>query len=176
MKVAVTYMRKAETRDLDAVWQVITEARAKLKADGSPQWQDGHPDRQQIEADLEQGVGCVLMVGQEVAGYAALVHSPEPTYQQIYHGAWNNDSAPYMVIHRIAIRSKFRGQHLATLFMALLISNSVERGVKNVRFDTFRLNRALQHLGTKFDFKKRGDIKAVDKIDPWRLAYELNLE
>nr|WP_305069122.1 GNAT family N-acetyltransferase [Limosilactobacillus kribbianus] len=169
-------MRKAEAKDLDAVWQVITEARAKLKADGSPQWQDGHPDRQQIETDLKQGVGCVLMVGQEVAGYAALVHSPEPTYQQIYHGTWNNDSASYMVIHRIAIRSKFSGQHLSTLFMAFLISNSVQRGVKNIRFDTFRLNHALQHHGAKFAFQKRGDIKVIDKVDPWRFAYELNLE
>ncbi|KSV57065.1 hypothetical protein ATO21_02030 [Pediococcus acidilactici] len=174
--MAAVYIRKAVINDLSSVKQIIDEARKKLRAEGSPQWQDGHPDERQLEQDLRQGVGYVLMADREAAGYVAVTNSPDPTYQNIYHGKWHNDVDPYVVIHRMAISKKFQGQHLSTILLSNVISLCAQRKINNVRFDTYRLNHALQHLGEKFSFHYCGEIKVVDQIDPWRLAYELNLK
>jgi N-acetylglutamate synthase-like GNAT family acetyltransferase len=38
------YVRKAQLQDLPAIMKIIDNAKALLKADGSPQWQDGSPE------------------------------------------------------------------------------------------------------------------------------------
>ncbi|WP_295731330.1 GNAT family N-acetyltransferase [uncultured Limosilactobacillus sp.] len=170
----VSYLRPAQVNDIDAIMPIIESARALLKAEGSTQWQSGDPDRRLIGQDIEQHVGEVLIVDQQVAGYAALVRSAEPTYAKIYSGHWASND-PYTTIHRVAIAQEFRGQHLATQLFAELITSSLQLGFSNIRFDTFRLNERLQYLAKKFGFVQRGQIKVSDPLDPWRLAYELNL-
>lgn len=37
------YLRRAVLDDLNKVMMIIEQARAQLKKNGNPQWQDGHP-------------------------------------------------------------------------------------------------------------------------------------
>lgn len=36
-------IRRSTPADLDHIIAIVKQAKALLKADGSPQWQDGHP-------------------------------------------------------------------------------------------------------------------------------------
>lgn len=167
------YTRQAQLADLDQIMTIIDAAKALLKNDGSPQWQDGHPDRQMITKDIQAGICYVLVVGQQVAGTATLMVTPDPCYAEI-DGAWLKPDQPYATVHRLALAADFRGQHLSDFFMSNLLSLAYEKGLHQVRIDTHALNQRLQHLAQKFDFVYCGIIKVDDVIDPDRKAYELD--
>lgn len=38
------YIKRAQITDLNEIMNIISQAQAMLKADGSPQWQNGYPD------------------------------------------------------------------------------------------------------------------------------------
>ncbi|MFJ6933068.1 MAG: GNAT family N-acetyltransferase [Lactobacillus gallinarum] len=172
--MSLIYIRKAAKNDLDQIMPIIDEAKKFLKEDGNPQWQSGYPNVDAISTDIEQDAAWVLIVDQKVAGYTAVTSGPDPNYHQI-DGRWNNDLDPYVAIHRVAISNEYRGMHLASYLLSSLISLHYAEGVRNYRVDTFRRNEIVQHLVKDAGFIERGTIKNDDPIDPYRVAYELNL-
>lgn len=171
----LTYTRKAENSDINAIMQIIKEAKDFLRASGSSQWQGTYPDLKAIQADIDKQNGLVLVTNGEVSGYAAVITGIEPTYADI-EGAWKNDTDQYATIHRMAMSSKYRGMHLADKFISNIISLKFAEGIKNFRIDTSRKNKIVQHIATSHNFKYRGIIYvAEDPEDRSRLAYELNL-
>mgnify|MGYP002605732219 FL=1 len=172
--MSLIYIRKAAKNDLDQIMPIIDEAKKFLKEDGNPQWQSGYPNVDAISTDIEQDAAWVLIGDQKVAGYTAVTSGPDPNYHQI-DGRWNNDLDPYVAIHRVAISNEYRGMHLASYLLSSLISLHYAEGVRNYRVDTFRRNEIVQHLVKDAGFIERGTIKNDDPIDPYRVAYELNL-
>ena len=169
-----TLVRKAESRDLEDIVAIIKDAKALLKAQNSSQWQEGYPDEATILSDIKEHAGFILKTDGQIAAYAAIT-GQDPNYAVI-DGAWANVADPYAAIHRIAIGSAFRGQHLAGQFLNQLIALGLSRGIKNFRVDTGKANAAMQHLALSHGFQLRGIIKVTsDSVDPSRLAYELNL-
>ena len=119
------YLRRAKQTDLDAIMTIINDAKAYLKAQQIPQWQDGHPDQAAIEHDITTQTGWVLINNAQIATYAALQLTPEPTYQKLKGGNWSQPSQPYATIHRVAISQHFRGRQLVkcktlTIFGSIL--------------------------------------------------------
>lgn len=167
-------LRRATLADLDAIMQIINEAKELLKQDGSPQWQDGHPDRETFIDDIKHQTSWVLTVGDQIAATATLQLTPEPTYQEI-NGAWSNVTDSYATIHRVAVSSQFRGQHLSKYLFSNLISMGQMLDRTNFRIDTYPKNLRMQSLAESFGFVKRGEIMVDDQIDPRRVAFELNL-
>ncbi|MDO4855090.1 MAG: GNAT family N-acetyltransferase [Limosilactobacillus gorillae] len=163
----------AQSEDGSAILTIIDHAKAFLKAAGSSQWQSGYPNATTITTDITNKAGWVLKVDGQVAGYAAVIVGIDPNYQSI-DGAWQNDTAPYATIHRIAVSNQYRGQHLGLHFFELIINHFLAEGIRNFRVDTFKLNRPMQHIAKSAGFAYRGVIEVEDPIDPTRLAFELN--
>lgn len=172
--MSLVYVRPATPADEPAILPIIAGAKAQLKQAGSSQWQSGYPNALTIHHDVKQATAYVLIVDQQVAGYAAVIVGVEPTYAKIV-GAWQNNEQPYATIHRMAISTQHRGQHLAKFFLSNLVSIHRTQGVVNYRIDTFKANAVMQHIATSNGFIYRGEIHVVDPIDSARLAYELNL-
>ncbi|MBW1606346.1 GNAT family N-acetyltransferase [Lactobacillus sp. Sy-1] len=172
--MAEIYLRVAKTTDLDQVTSIIEEARQLLKADGSDQWQNGYPNQETLLADIKSGNSYVLIVNGNVAGTAYLMMGDEPTYQEI-DGSWNRPAEQYTTIHRIAIASQYHGLHLGSYLLSNLITVSVMKGYRNVRFDTRPVNKRMQELGKRFGFEYRGMIRVVYDGNQKQLAFELNL-
>jgi len=172
--MALIYMRKAEASDIDDIMEIIDEAKALLKADGSTQWQDGHPDRELLLDDIKHGFARVLIVDHAVAGTATLMTAADPNYSKI-EGAWIDTTDVYATIHRIAISSKYRGLKLSKFFFSNLISDTYAQGIHHMRIDTHEMNRRMQHIVGEFGFKYTGVVYVPDAIDGKRLAYELNM-
>lgn len=173
--MALIYTRYATNEDLSNIMVIINEAKDFLKQSGSSQWQGTYPNEDTILTDIKNKNALVLIVDDQVAGYAASVIGIEPTYQKI-NGEWENTNDDYATFHRLAISSKYRGMHLANFMFSDLISIMVNQGIKNFRIDTSRKNQIMQHLALKHNFIERGIIMVdEDPEDPSRLAYELNL-
>lgn len=177
--MSLIYIRKATNKDLPDIMNIINEAKALLKADGSVQWQGGYPNEEILTKDIAAMQCFVLMVDQKVAGTATLIIGNEPSYDEISGGAWNNTTDPYATIHRIAIGKAFAGQHLSHFFLSNLISAAYAQGVRNFRIDTHAVNKRLQAMAKGFGYIHRGKIyvdePAENHEDNARLAFELNL-
>lgn len=173
--MTLIYTRYATNNDLSNIMVIINEAKDFLKQSGSSQWQGIYPNENTILTDIKHKNALVLIVDDQIAGYAASVIGIEPSYQEI-NGEWKNTMDDYATFHRLAISSKYRGMHLANFMFSDLISLMTSQGIKNFRIDTSRKNKIMQHLALKHNFIERGIIMVdEDPEDPSRLAYELNL-
>ena len=170
------YLRQAQLADRDTIMQIIADAKAAMKKAGSPQWQDGHPNATMITEDITKKIGWVLMIEQQIAGYVAMQLTPDPAYQHIKNGQWAQPDQPYATFHRVVISGHFRGHHLGQFLISNLLTLGLVKGFTNFRLDTHHVNVAMQGLAKSCDFEQRGEIEVDDKIDPRRIAFELNLD
>ena len=157
--------RPANSADLPALRDVFSAARAVMRADGNTaQWAGNYPDDDAVLRDIEGGWGYVLLApGGSVAGYFAMIPSPEPTYARIEGGAWLDDTLPYLVIHRIAGLPSVHGVFATVVAFAAA-------HCRNLRIDTHRDNRIMQHNILKHGFSYCGIIHLADGAE--RLAYQ----
>ena len=158
-------IRKATHDDLPALREVFDAAKRIMRADGNPtQWAGSYPDDAAVLRDIAGGWGHVCLDGDgRVAGYFAMIPSPEPTYAIIYDGAWLDDSAPYHVIHRIASYPDVHG-----IFSAII--DFAAARYPRLRIDTHRDNHIMQHVIGAAGFTCCGVIWLTDGTE--RLAYE----
>lgn len=173
--MSLVYLRHATKTDVPAIMAIIDDAKALLKADGSPQWQDGYPDEAAIREDIMAQRSWILMVDDQVAGTAAQVVGDDPNYHEISGDGWANNTDPYATIHRIALSKGFAGQHLSHTFFSNLISQAYQEGVRNFRIDTHRMNQRMQAIATSLGYQFRGIVHVAEPGDNARRAYELNL-
>lgn len=157
-------VRQAIAADTPAIMTVLEAARGIMRASGNPsQWPDGYPTQEMIEKDLAQGVGKVFETDGTVVAYFACIPGPDPTYAYIEDGAWLEDTLPYYVIHRIASLPQVHG-----IFKGII--SYTARLTGNIRIDTHKDNRIMQHLLEKHGFSYCGIIYLANG-DP-RLAYQ----
>ncbi len=80
--MTLIYTRYANNHDLSEIMTIINEAKLFLKQSGSSQWQGSYPNEETIQNDIRNKCAFVLVVDNQVAGYAASIIGEEPTYQK----------------------------------------------------------------------------------------------
>ncbi len=162
-------LRKATLEDAGRIWQIIQQAQERMRLRGSNQWQDGYPNPQVIERDIEHGYGYVLYNDTGVIAYASVIFDGEPAYDKL-EGKWLTDQ-PYVVVHRLAVADEMLQQGIATLFMQQVGDLSRERGVYSFRVDTNYDNLSMQKVLSKLGFVycgevvyRQGDRRAYEKV------------
>ena len=157
-------IRPAQTNDLSDIMAVLEAAKGIMRASGNAgQWVGGYPSEEIILQDINRGYGQVVVADGRIAGYFAFIPSPEPTYAEIYDGAWLDDSLPYHVVHRIGSYPEIHG-----VFQAIMDWCFARSG--NIRIDTHRDNRIMQHNILKYGFQYCGIIHLATGDE--RLAYQ----
>lgn len=157
-------IRKARPTDMVDIMKVMDAAKIIMRESGNMnQWEDGYPSEAVIAADMEKDGGFVIEDDGKTVGYFAFLPSPEPTYTKIYDGGWLDDKQPYHVIHRIASYPQIRG--IFSSIMDFCFSHDT-----NIRIDTHRDNRIMQHNILKHGFTYCGIIYLVSGDE--RLAYQ----
>lgn len=157
-------IRLAREGDVPEIMAVLEAARGIMRSDGNMgQWVNGYPSVEVVESDIESSYGHVLEKGGKIGGYFAFIPSPEPTYAEIFGGEWLDDRAPYHVIHRIGSLPQVHGVFSAIMDFAFSRDS-------NIRIDTHRDNRIMQHNILKHGFSYCGII-FLESGDE-RLAYQ----
>ena len=157
-------IRLAFPNEVDAIMQVIEEAKKCLADAGSDQWQNGYPSTDIIIDDIISGQAYVALEEGELLAYAAVTKSPEETYEAIYEN-WQAGESEYLVFHRIAVAADVQGQGVAQTFLEGLIEGF---DYLDFRSDTHAENKAMQHIFEKLGFKQVGKVP----VDGERLAYQ----
>ncbi|WP_142558575.1 GNAT family N-acetyltransferase [Streptococcus mitis] len=158
-------IRLAFPNEVDAIMQVIEEAKKCLADAGSTQWQNGYPNTETIIDDIISGQAYVALEEGELLAYAAVTKSPEKAYEAIYDGNWEGKEAEYLVFHRIAVASDVQGKGVAQTFLEGLIEGF---DYLDFRSDTHDQNKVMQHIFEKLGFKQVGKVP----VDGERLAYQ----
>lgn len=168
---------KASPKDIDRIMVLAAASRQIMKESGNPtQWTDNHPSRETIEEDVECGDCYVISKRGEddatdsaesmIVGSFVFREGPDPSYANIYDGAWIDDTLPYHVIHRVMSLPDAHG------IFAEIINFSFQHS-KNIRIDTHRNNRIMRQLIEKYGFKYCGIVHIVDlEVDYERRAYQ----
>ena len=157
-------VREAKPTDMADIMKVMDAAKKIMRQSGNMhQWGEGYPSEAVIRADMEKGSGFVVVDDGKIVGYFAFLQSPEPTYAMIYEGEWLDDVQPYHVVHRIASYPDAHG--IFSCMMDYGFSHD-----SNIRIDTHRDNKIMQHLVTSHGFSYCGIIYLANGDE--RLAYQ----
>ena len=141
--------RKADISEQNAIWEILQQAIIRRKKDGSAQWQDGYPNPDVVQNDIEKGQGFALLEGETVIGYSAVIINDEPAYAGI-EGKWlSNDN--FVVIHRVAISEKYLGKGLAKMIIGFVEEFALHNNIYSVKadtnFDNVPMMKVFENLG-----------------------------
>ena len=162
---SVFAIRPTRAEEVEKVMEIFEAGKRIMRKDGNlKQWTGGYPSREVLLADIANGSSyvCTDKTGNPV-GTFAFIRGIDPTYLKIYNGAWIEDTLPYGTIHRLASTEESRGVAAACIEWCY-------RQVPNLRADTHRDNRILQHILTKHGFRYCGIIYLLNGDE--RLAYQ----
>ena len=162
-------LRKAELSEVDRIWEIIQQAIARRKSEGSDQWQNGYPNRDTIESDVLKGFGFVLTVEHEIAVYTALILNDEPAYSTI-EGAWLSNGE-FVVIHRVAVEENFHGKGLVKILFDKIEDFTKLHNIQSIKVDTNFDNLAMLKILESKGYSYCGEVmlaggmrKAFEKI------------
>ncbi len=99
----------SKTTNLTSIMSIIKDAQNYLASLNIDQWQDGYPDRFQIELDIKNDDSYIVLNDtNDIIGTTVFTTKSESTYQEI-EGEWlTKNEAIYGVIHRLAVSDKYR--------------------------------------------------------------------
>ena len=86
-------IRNAELCDLPYLLEMLENAKASLRALGIDQWQNGYPNETTLREDIQNRI-CRVVIDDEnnILASAAVYVGDEPTYHEIYNGAWQTEN------------------------------------------------------------------------------------
>lgn len=148
--------RKATQTEIPQIWDIIQGAILRRKKDGSQQWQDGYPNKEVIQQDIEKGVGYILTEDTIIVGYTAVLFNDEPAYAAI-KGKWltNED---FVVIHRLAVSEEHLGKGLAQKIMVLTEEVGKQNNIFSIKVDTNFDNIPMLRIFEKLGYTYCGEV------------------
>lgn len=149
-------LRKAKREDLEQIMELIDNAKCFLRSQGVDQWQNGYPDKDCLEKDIEKEIGYLCMLDGRPAGYVCIDFNGEPAYNTL-SGSWLG-SQPYVVLHRLALSPSFRGRGLAASVFQAAEKMARSKDVHSFKVDTDSQNLIMRHILEKQGFVYCGTI------------------
>ena len=148
--------RKAEISDIPEIWVILQKAIQRRKEEGSNQWQDGYPNPEVIQNDIEKEIGFVLTDNQKIIGYTAVLINDEPEYARI-EGKWVTN-ADFVVFHRVAISEDYLGKGLAKIMIGFIEDYALENQIYSVKADTNFDNHAMMAIFDRLGYVYCGEV------------------
>ncbi|WP_312187584.1 GNAT family N-acetyltransferase [Sphingobacterium sp.] len=162
-------IRKATLVDKDRIWEIIQQAIALRKAQGSRQWQDGYPNEDVVQSDLDKEYAYVVEHENSIVGYVAIIFDVEPAYNDI-DGKWLSDGK-YVGIHRLASAQDPHVKGVGTAIMQGVEQIAIDHDVYSIKVDTNFDNGGMLHVFEKLGYQYCGEVhfrgaarKAYEKL------------
>lgn len=163
------HFRKAELSEIAPIWRILQQAVLRRKEEGSNQWQDGYPNPEVVQKDIERGDGFVLLSGETIIGYSAVLINNEPAYEKI-EGNWlTNDD--FVVLHRVAISEKYLGKGFAKMILGYIEDFARSNNIYSIKADTNFDNIAMLKIFENSGYSYCGEVyfrgsarKAYEKV------------
>ncbi|MDF7638667.1 GNAT family N-acetyltransferase [Lactobacillus sp. ESL0791] len=171
-------LKQAALTDFTQILAIIKDGTGQLAQSGINQWQGQYPSVAHIKEDIENGHAYLAInEGGQTVGTIAIVETPEEVYEKI-NGELQRVHNEYVVVHRVAVRSKYAGHGYATQMLraAIDLVHSEKPGVSSIMIDTHENNKAMQHLIKKIGFEQIASFDGIYHPGELSYAYEYNLK
>ncbi len=159
----------ADITELDRIMEIICQAQAYMAQNGIPQWNNGYPSRELIEAEIGKGSRYVVKKGDDIVATVGYFTGPEAEYEKIYDGQWINEN-PYLSIHRICVDNSFKGMGIGGAMVRGAEELARNSKIRNLRCDTHEVNTSMRRMLEKNGFVHCGTIHLADGSP--RVAYQ----
>ena len=154
-------IRRARPEELDSIWTLVRAAIALMNAQGSFQWSDDYPTREDFAQPLSRGeLYAACGEDGELLGVAVFNTFEDPCYEEL--DGWTA-RPPALVIHKMAVDPAAQGKGTAAALFAYAIELTRTMGLRSLRGDTYILNQKMQHLFQKFGFRRVGEVHFPDR-------------
>lgn len=166
-------VKRVKIEEINEVMNAINDAKSFLKPQ-SQQWQQGYPNEETMEKDIRNHNLFGVYLNNELTCVAALIIGIEKTYVNMVEGKWEIPvSSKDLVIHRIAVKEKYRGTGCAKKMMRFAEEFALRNSCPSIKVDTHRANIPMQKLVLSHSYKYCGIIDLNrNEEDQLRLAYE----
>ena len=148
--------RKATVTDIPEIWIILQQAILRRKLDGSNQWQDGYPNLDIVQNDVEKDIGYVLTNEETIIGYAAILINDEPAYTDLKGNWLTNDD--FVVVHRLAVSDDYLGKGLAQTMLRFTEDIAVENNIYSIKVDTNFDNIPMLKIFEKLEYTYCGEV------------------
>lgn len=165
-------IRRSTLNDVAQIMVIINDAKTYLASQNIDQWQNGYPNAEQVENDIEKGESFVVVNDDDtIMATSMFTLRKEPTYKEILEGNWLiSEDQVYGVVHRMAIKKEYRKLGLATFLFDEFHQQLKNQNVKSLKIDTHENNFGMQSLIKKLGYKYCGII--YTSYNAKRLAFE----
>jgi GNAT superfamily N-acetyltransferase len=161
--------RKATESEIPRIWEILQQAIARRKADGSNQWQDGYPNPDVIKRDIEREIGYVLTDDEHIIGYSAVLKNDEPAYSEL-EGNWLTNGE-FVVVHRVAVADSHLGKGFAKKILTFVEEFAIQNEIFSIKIDTNFDNIPMLKIVEKLGYVYCGEVyfrgsarKAFEKV------------
>ncbi len=164
-------LRLGTKEDATQIVKLFEEAKEKFKEEKTYQWAGTYPNAQSYLDDLENNVVYVYEEEGVILGASTIQYSIDHNYDYI-KGAWLNDN-PYASIHRIVVSRNVQCKNIGTKLYQKCEEEIYKNNIKNIRVDTYKLNKSMIRLLEKNNFTRCGVIylSRTDVYDRERIAF-----
>ena len=164
-------IRFSTLSDVTRILEIIDDAKALLKSLDIDQWQNGYPNKEQIENDIANNESYVVFNDDKIMGTTMFTTRKEPTYKKVIDGKWFiSEDDIYGVIHRLAVSREARKKGVAQFIFNEIHQQLKEKNIQSLKIDTHEENLGMQALIKKMGYKYGGII--YTNYGDKRLAFE----
>ncbi len=160
-------LRKAKRSDVPIIWKILQEAIERRRLEGSQQWQNGYPNPNSIQNDLEKGYAHVLEINEAIQAYVALIFDVDPAYEAL-QGKWLSNEK-YLCIHRLAVSNSVIKKGVATRMFLLIEKIALKNSYYSIKLDTNFDNLPMLKIFKNLGYTYCGEVMIMGAP---RMAYE----
>ena len=158
---------KANLNDINQIMEIINETVKEMKSYNNTQWDENYPQNKDFAKDIELGELYVDKEDNKIMGFICVNYIEPVEYNDLN---WSKDEK-CMVIHRMAVNSKFRNKGVGTKLMNFAEELAIKNGVNYLKTDTYSINTKMNSLFIKCNFKLVGQMSFLGKEKPFN-CYE----
>jgi len=156
-------IRKATLEDINSIMQIVQETIVEMRSYNNTQWDENYPLKSNFIDDINKGELYVIDEDGALGGFACINKDEPEEYEDL---TWKLDTTA-LVIHRMAVNSKFRRKGIGTKLINFADKLALEQNIQLLKTDTYSLNTKMQGLFEKCGYTFVGKINFLRKERPF---------
>jgi len=157
-------IRRSKINRLDELFKVLLDCKTAMENDNIFQWTDTYPNRDILFGDLRNGHVYEICDQERILGTITLNSIEDAQYSQIN---WMDKNGKVLVIHRLAILSKYQNKGLGKRLMRFAEKYAAKHGFTSIRFDAYSGNLKTIGFYQRLGYIKRGEVIFPGRILPF---------
>ena len=160
-------IRKANADDIPRIMEITRETVKYMNLEDNCQWDSTYPLESDFLNDISTDTLYVYEIKDEVVAFVCVSFEEAPEYSAL---PWNCKEG-YMVVHRMAVSYKYRGNGIGSNLLDHAEKVARNNNASSLRTDTFCLNSAMNRLLLRHGYAKVGEVH-FDEIPKPFYCYE----